>query len=49
MDNAADWEGIRELAETAEAEGLDSLWLADHFLYQPPDGGDCAEEGPALV
>ena len=40
MDNAADWEGIRELAETAEAEGLDSLWLADHFLYQPPDGGD---------
>jgi probable F420-dependent oxidoreductase len=37
MDNAADWPGIRELAEKAEAEGLDSLWVADHFLYQPPD------------
>jgi probable F420-dependent oxidoreductase len=40
MDDAADWTGIRLLAEKAEAEGLDSVWVADHFLYQPPDGAD---------
>jgi alkanesulfonate monooxygenase SsuD/methylene tetrahydromethanopterin reductase-like flavin-dependent oxidoreductase (luciferase family) len=28
---------IRELALTAEAAGLDSVWAADHLLYQPPD------------
>jgi probable F420-dependent oxidoreductase len=38
MDNAAAWPEIRELAEWAEAEGLDSVWVADHFFYQPPDG-----------
>jgi alkanesulfonate monooxygenase SsuD/methylene tetrahydromethanopterin reductase-like flavin-dependent oxidoreductase (luciferase family) len=29
---------IRELALTAEAAGLDSVWAADHILYQPPEG-----------
>ena len=32
------WARIRELAEAAEAHGLDSLWVADHFFYKPPDG-----------
>jgi probable F420-dependent oxidoreductase len=37
-DDVGDWSRIRELAEVAEAEGLDSLWVADHFFYKPPDG-----------
>jgi probable F420-dependent oxidoreductase len=32
------WPRIREIAEAAEAQGLDSLWVADHFFYKPPDG-----------
>ncbi len=35
-----DWELVREIAERAEAEGLDSAWVADHFFYQPPEGGE---------
>ena len=27
---------MRELAELAEARGLNSIWVADHFFYQPP-------------
>ena len=34
------WLRIRELAEATEAHGLDSLWVADHFFYKPPDGGE---------
>lgn len=34
------WARIRELAEAAEAHGMDSLWVADHFFYKPPDGGE---------
>jgi FMNH2-dependent dimethyl sulfone monooxygenase len=26
------------MAEAAEQSGLDSVWLADHFLYKAPDG-----------
>jgi probable F420-dependent oxidoreductase len=37
-DDVGDWPRIRELAEVAEVEGLDSLWVADHFFYKPPDG-----------
>ena len=37
-DDVGDWPRIRELAELAEAEGLDSLWVADHFFHRPPDG-----------
>ena len=36
-DDVGDWPRIRELAEAAEAEGLDSLWVADHFFYKAPD------------
>jgi alkanesulfonate monooxygenase SsuD/methylene tetrahydromethanopterin reductase-like flavin-dependent oxidoreductase (luciferase family) len=36
-DDIGSWTRIRELAELAEAEGLDSLWVADHFFYKPPD------------
>ncbi|TWD80843.1 luciferase-like monooxygenase [Kribbella amoyensis] len=32
------WADIRTFARTAESTGLDSVWLADHFLYQAPDG-----------
>jgi alkanesulfonate monooxygenase SsuD/methylene tetrahydromethanopterin reductase-like flavin-dependent oxidoreductase (luciferase family) len=32
------WPVLRELAECAEAKGLDSIWVADHLLYQPPEG-----------
>jgi alkanesulfonate monooxygenase SsuD/methylene tetrahydromethanopterin reductase-like flavin-dependent oxidoreductase (luciferase family) len=38
MDNAGDWAHIRDLAQRAEAVGLDSAWVADHFFYRPPDG-----------
>jgi probable F420-dependent oxidoreductase len=34
------WSRIREIAEATEAQGLDSLWVADHFFYKPPDGGE---------
>ena len=27
---------IRELAQQAEADGFDSIWLADHFMYRKP-------------
>jgi alkanesulfonate monooxygenase SsuD/methylene tetrahydromethanopterin reductase-like flavin-dependent oxidoreductase (luciferase family) len=29
---------MRELAVLAEHSGLDSIWVADHFFYQPPTG-----------
>lgn len=29
---------MRELALQTENSGLDSIWVADHFFYQPPDG-----------
>lgn len=37
--DGATWPLIRDLAVRAEAEGLDSVWLADHLLFRPPDGG----------
>jgi len=37
--DSATWPLIRDLAVRAEAEGLDSVWLADHLLFSPPDGG----------
>jgi alkanesulfonate monooxygenase SsuD/methylene tetrahydromethanopterin reductase-like flavin-dependent oxidoreductase (luciferase family) len=30
----ASWEDLRELAWLAEAGGVDSLWVADHYLYR---------------
>lgn len=37
-EDVGSWARIRELAEVAESEGLDSLWVADHFFYRPPEG-----------
>ena len=37
-EDVGSWARIRELAELAESEGLDSLWVADHFFYRAPDG-----------
>jgi alkanesulfonate monooxygenase SsuD/methylene tetrahydromethanopterin reductase-like flavin-dependent oxidoreductase (luciferase family) len=34
----ARWSTLSELAQATEAQGLDSVWLADHLLYQPPEG-----------
>ena len=38
--DGATWPLIRDLAVQSETEGLDSVWLADHLFYKPPDGGD---------
>jgi alkanesulfonate monooxygenase SsuD/methylene tetrahydromethanopterin reductase-like flavin-dependent oxidoreductase (luciferase family) len=32
------WRDIAAMAQSAEAGGLDSFWVADHFFYQPPEG-----------
>ena len=32
----ARWTDILAMAQTAEAVGFDSLWLADHFIYRFP-------------
>jgi probable F420-dependent oxidoreductase len=32
------WNDVRAVAEAAEQGGLDSVWLADHFLYRDPEG-----------
>ena len=33
-----EWPRIRANALRAEAEGLDSVWVPDHFFYRPPEG-----------
>jgi probable F420-dependent oxidoreductase len=32
------WNDVRAVAEAAEQGGLDSVWIADHFLYRDPEG-----------
>jgi probable F420-dependent oxidoreductase len=32
------WPRIRSFAQAAEAGGLDSVWVMDHFFYDPEDG-----------
>ncbi|MEI8410537.1 MULTISPECIES: LLM class flavin-dependent oxidoreductase [unclassified Kribbella] len=32
------WKDIRAVAEAADQNGLDAVWLADHFFYKAPDG-----------
>jgi probable F420-dependent oxidoreductase len=32
------WPAIRSFARAAEAHGLDSVWMYDHFFYKPTDG-----------
>jgi probable F420-dependent oxidoreductase len=34
------WAEISALARHAEAGGIDSLWLSDHFVYRSPDGSE---------
>ncbi|HEY4188928.1 MAG TPA: LLM class flavin-dependent oxidoreductase, partial [Candidatus Limnocylindrales bacterium] len=34
---AGTWARIRQLARHAEAAGLDSLWVYDHFIFRMPD------------
>jgi probable F420-dependent oxidoreductase len=35
---APTWEKIRAFALAAEAHGLDSVWVFDHFFHKPKDG-----------
>jgi alkanesulfonate monooxygenase SsuD/methylene tetrahydromethanopterin reductase-like flavin-dependent oxidoreductase (luciferase family) len=35
VEYVASWPQLREMARTAEAIGLDSVWLGDHLLYRP--------------
>ena len=32
------WAAVRSFALAAEAYGLDSVWMFDHFFHAPPDG-----------
>ncbi|HEY3560344.1 MAG TPA: LLM class flavin-dependent oxidoreductase [Kribbella sp.] len=32
------WNDVRAVAEAADQGGLDSVWIADHFLYRDADG-----------
>jgi alkanesulfonate monooxygenase SsuD/methylene tetrahydromethanopterin reductase-like flavin-dependent oxidoreductase (luciferase family) len=38
VEYVASWAEQREMAQTAEAIGLDSLWVGDHLLYQWESG-----------
>ncbi|CAN5690835.1 LLM class flavin-dependent oxidoreductase [soil metagenome] len=35
---ATPYRDMRELAVLSEQSGLDSIWVADHFFFQPPSG-----------
>ena len=35
----ATWPELERLALLADGEGVDSVWVADHFLYRDPDEG----------
>ena len=32
------WPELREMAQTAEQVGFDSLWVGDHLIYKRPTG-----------
>jgi alkanesulfonate monooxygenase SsuD/methylene tetrahydromethanopterin reductase-like flavin-dependent oxidoreductase (luciferase family) len=40
VDGAWDWGQVRDSARAADAAGLDSVWVPDHFFYRPAEGGD---------
>lgn len=40
------WAEISGLARQAEAGGIDSLWLCDHFVYRPDDGPEIGFHEP---
>ncbi|MFZ0664359.1 MAG: LLM class flavin-dependent oxidoreductase [Acidimicrobiales bacterium] len=35
--NVRSYESIRAVSRQAEADGFDSIWVADHFMYRDPD------------
>ena len=37
VERAVGWDELRRMAQAAEAVGLDSVWVGDHFLYRFPD------------
>ena len=43
------WRDILALARQAEAGGLDSLWVCDHFLHRPPDGPENGYHEPMTL
>jgi len=43
VERVASWPELREMAQTAERIGLDSVWVGEHLLYRYPDG---EERGP---
>src|ERR1051325_5424897 len=36
IEREAPWVELREMAETADEVGLDSIWVGDHLLYRFP-------------
>jgi alkanesulfonate monooxygenase SsuD/methylene tetrahydromethanopterin reductase-like flavin-dependent oxidoreductase (luciferase family) len=38
VERAVGWNEMREMAQAAEAVGLDSVWVGDHLLYRSPNG-----------
>ncbi len=38
VDGVWDWQQVRESALAADASGLDSAWVPDHFFYKPEEG-----------
>jgi alkanesulfonate monooxygenase SsuD/methylene tetrahydromethanopterin reductase-like flavin-dependent oxidoreductase (luciferase family) len=38
VERAVHWPELRDMAQTAEDIGFDSLWVGDHLLYRRPDG-----------
>lgn len=38
VEYTATWSQLRDMARTAEAVGLDSLWVGDHYLYRDARG-----------
>jgi alkanesulfonate monooxygenase SsuD/methylene tetrahydromethanopterin reductase-like flavin-dependent oxidoreductase (luciferase family) len=42
VERVVPWSELREMATTAEAIGVDSLWFGDHLLYRYPDGDERA-------
>ncbi len=38
VERVVPWRELREMAETAEAIGLDSIWVGDHLLYRGEGG-----------
>lgn len=43
------WRDVLALARQAEAGGIDSLWVCDHFLYRPPDGPETGYHEPMTL